>query len=41
LIKKTAFVRDFVHNVAVLDLSIGKVKKVGKFPFWVAVRGNS
>ena len=26
--EKTAFVRDFVHNVAVLDLSTGKVKKI-------------
>ncbi len=26
--EKTAFVRDFVHHVAVLDLSTGKVKKV-------------
>ena len=28
--EKTAFVRDFVHNVAVLDLITGKVKKVIK-----------
>ena len=28
--EKTAFVRDFVHNVAVLDLGTGKVKKVIK-----------
>ena len=28
--EKTAFVRDFVHNVAVLDLQTGKVKKVIK-----------
>ena len=28
--EKTAFVRDFVHNVAVLDLESGKVKKVIK-----------
>lgn len=28
--EKTAFVRDFVHNVAVLDLTTGKVKKVIK-----------
>jgi len=26
--EKTAYVRDFVHNVAVLDLSTGKVKKI-------------
>jgi YVTN family beta-propeller protein len=28
--EKTAFVRDFVHHVAVLDLESGKVKKVLK-----------
>jgi len=28
--EKTAFIRDFVHHVAVLDLSTGKVKKIIK-----------